>query len=194
MNRHTCTVGFPSGSAVNNLPAVQETWVQPWIGKSSWRSRWQPISVFLPGKSCGQRTLVDCSPWGRKRAAHDLTTEHTHLHYVVWRQHGILVGFMKLYSGEGCPKAQPWETLEKSPFFFKHPGVWTGIIYYVVGGLVREITVVLGGRLDERMEKKTEDRGLICDNWEKGDQPPAEKTLGPSGNQRRRVFCWVQQK
>ena len=77
MGRHTCTVGFPSGSAVNNLPAVQETWVQPWIGKSSWRRRWRPISVFLPGKSCGQRNLVDCSPLGRKRAAHDLTTEHT---------------------------------------------------------------------------------------------------------------------
>ena len=30
----------------------------PWIGKIPWRRKWQPISVFLPGKSCGQRSLV----------------------------------------------------------------------------------------------------------------------------------------
>ena len=27
---------------------------------------WQPTSVFLPGESHGQRSLVGCSPWGRK--------------------------------------------------------------------------------------------------------------------------------
>ena len=26
--------------------------------------RWQPTPVFLPGKSCGRRSLVDYSPWG----------------------------------------------------------------------------------------------------------------------------------
>ena len=28
----------------------------------------QPIPVFLPGKSHGQRSLVGCSPWGSKES------------------------------------------------------------------------------------------------------------------------------
>ena len=38
----------------------------PWFGKIPWRRKWQPTPVFLPGKSHGQRSLVDCSPWGHK--------------------------------------------------------------------------------------------------------------------------------
>ena len=34
--------------------------------------------VLLPGKSPGQRSLVDCSPWGRKESD---TTEQLHLHF-----------------------------------------------------------------------------------------------------------------
>ena len=33
-----------------------------------WRRQWQPIPVLLPGKSHGQRSLVGCSPWGRKES------------------------------------------------------------------------------------------------------------------------------
>ena len=29
------------------------------------KSQWQPTPALLPGKSHGQRSLVDCSPWGR---------------------------------------------------------------------------------------------------------------------------------
>ena len=29
-----------------------------------WRRKWQPIPVFLPGESQGQRSLVDCHLWG----------------------------------------------------------------------------------------------------------------------------------
>ena len=32
----------------------------------SQRRQWQPPPVLLPGKSHGQRSLVGCSPWGRK--------------------------------------------------------------------------------------------------------------------------------
>ena len=32
----------------------------------SWRRQWHPTPVLLPGKSHGQRSLVDCSPWGCK--------------------------------------------------------------------------------------------------------------------------------
>ena len=32
------------------------------------RRKWQPTPVFLPGESHGQRSLVGCSPWGRKES------------------------------------------------------------------------------------------------------------------------------
>ena len=36
---------------VKNLPSVQKT--DPWVRKIPWRRKWQPASVFLPGKSHG---------------------------------------------------------------------------------------------------------------------------------------------
>ena len=33
------------------------------------------IPVFLPEKSHGQGSLVDYTPWGRKRVRHDLVTK-----------------------------------------------------------------------------------------------------------------------
>ena len=49
----------------------------PWVRKISWRRQWQPTSVFLPGKSHGQRSLAGYSPWGSQRVKHDWVTEHT---------------------------------------------------------------------------------------------------------------------
>ena len=40
--------------------------------------QWQPIPVLLPGKSHGWRSLVGCSPWGRKESD---TTEWLHFHF-----------------------------------------------------------------------------------------------------------------
>ena len=34
--------------------------------KNSWRRKWQPSPVFLPGKSYGQRSLVGYRPQGHK--------------------------------------------------------------------------------------------------------------------------------
>ena len=31
-----------------------------------WRKQWHPTQVFLPGESHGRRSLVGCSPWGRR--------------------------------------------------------------------------------------------------------------------------------
>ena len=36
------------------------------IGKILWRRKWQPTSVFLPGKSHRERRLVGYSLWGHK--------------------------------------------------------------------------------------------------------------------------------
>ena len=38
------------------------------VGKISWRRKWQPTLVLLPGKSHGQRSLVGYSPWGHKES------------------------------------------------------------------------------------------------------------------------------
>ena len=43
-----------------------------------WRRRWHPTPVLLPGKSHGRRSLVGCSPWGRKESD---TTERLHFHF-----------------------------------------------------------------------------------------------------------------
>ena len=47
----------------------------PWVGKISWRRKWQATPVFLPRKSPGQKSLVGYSPWGCKRVRHDLATK-----------------------------------------------------------------------------------------------------------------------
>ena len=40
--------------------------------------QWQPTPVLLPRKSHGWRSLVGCSPWGRKESD---TTERLHFHF-----------------------------------------------------------------------------------------------------------------
>ena len=37
-----------------------------WVGKIPWRRKWQPTSIFLPGESHGQRSLVGYGAWGHK--------------------------------------------------------------------------------------------------------------------------------
>ena len=46
----------------------------PWVGNITWRRKGQSTSVFLPGESHGQRSLVGYSSWGCKESN---TTEHT---------------------------------------------------------------------------------------------------------------------
>ena len=48
----------------------------PWVVKIPWRRKWHPTPVSLPGKFHGQRSLDDCSPWGRRRVGHDIATKH----------------------------------------------------------------------------------------------------------------------
>ena len=48
-----------------------------WVGKIPWRREWQPTTVFLPGKSHGQRSLLGYSPWGHKKLDTTEVTEHT---------------------------------------------------------------------------------------------------------------------
>ena len=48
------------------------------IAELGWRRQWHPTPVLLPGKSCGQRSLVGCSPWSRWGSD---TTERLHFHF-----------------------------------------------------------------------------------------------------------------
>ena len=47
--------------------AVRRPGFNPWVRKIPWRKKLQPTSVFLPGKSHGQRSLEGYSPWGHKQ-------------------------------------------------------------------------------------------------------------------------------
>ena len=37
--------------------------IDPWVGKIPWKRKWQPTPVFLPRKSCGQKSLVGYHSW-----------------------------------------------------------------------------------------------------------------------------------
>ena len=54
--------GFPGGSVVEESACqrnrLRRCRFDPWVGKIPWRRKWQPLPVFLPGKSHGQRSLV----------------------------------------------------------------------------------------------------------------------------------------
>ena len=50
---------------MNNLPAMQETWFNPWVRKI-WRREWLPTPFFFTGKPHGQKNLASFSSWGHK--------------------------------------------------------------------------------------------------------------------------------
>ena len=53
---------------VKRLPTTRRPGFNPWVGKISWRRKWQPTPVFLLGESHGQRSLMGCSAWGYKES------------------------------------------------------------------------------------------------------------------------------
>ena len=60
---------------IKNPPAKQDMCgFDPWFGKIPWTRKWQPMPVFLPGKSHGQRSQAGYSPWLSKRIVRDLVT------------------------------------------------------------------------------------------------------------------------
>ena len=57
---------------MKNLPAngggAGDSGLIPGPERFPWRRAWQPTPVFMPGNSHGQRSLVNCSPWGHKES------------------------------------------------------------------------------------------------------------------------------
>ena len=56
--------------------------LDPWVGEILWRRKWKPAPLFLPGKSCGQRSLAAYSPGGCRES--DMT-ERLAVH--AWDRH-----------------------------------------------------------------------------------------------------------
>ena len=80
------TWGFHVGdSVVKKSPANAEDTglIDPWVRKILWRRKRQPIPVFFPGKSHGQKSLADYSPWDC-RDRHDLVTKQQQFHIVLF--------------------------------------------------------------------------------------------------------------
>ena len=75
--------GFPGGSGVKNLPAMQKTQVLSPGWEDPLQEEVAPTTVFLAGKSHGQRTVVGYSPWGHKRVRHNLETKTTTAMYLL---------------------------------------------------------------------------------------------------------------
>jgi len=58
---------FPGGSDCKaSAYNVGDPGSNPWVRKISWRRKWQPTPVSLPGKPHGWRSLVGYIPWGLK--------------------------------------------------------------------------------------------------------------------------------
>ena len=65
---------FPGGSVVKNPPAnAGDEGLIPGSGRYSGEGNGYPLQYS--GKSHGQRSLADYSPWGHKRVRQDLVTE-----------------------------------------------------------------------------------------------------------------------
>ena len=72
-------MGLPSWHSGRETACQCRRWKRsrfnPLVGKTLWKKKCQPISVFTPEKSHRQRNLLCYSPWGCKKS--DIT-DHTH--------------------------------------------------------------------------------------------------------------------
>ena len=90
------------------IPLLRQFTLKQSIIHSPWRRAWQPIPVFLPGESHGQRSLMGYSPWGCQESD---TTER-----LSTAQHP----FCPSQASDGLSD-QSWAHLA---WFRFHPGLW----------------------------------------------------------------------
>ena len=86
---------FPGG-ANGKEPACQSRRLKrrgfdPYVRKVSWRRKWHPTPVFLPGESHEQRSLVSYSPWRHKGLGMTEATWHTFVEFGSMRNAGSLL-------------------------------------------------------------------------------------------------------
>ena len=95
---------------------VRDTGSIPRLRRSSGGGHGNPLQVFLPGESHGQRSLADYSPWGRKASDTTEATRHEQAHRVqrggggtepaVRREVGT-AGSASPHLRSGCPSVLP---------------------------------------------------------------------------------------
>ena len=70
-----CFIGFPGGSAVKNLPAKQETWVQSLDQEDPLKKEMATRSNILAWEIPWTEEPGRLQPWGCKRIRHDSVTK-----------------------------------------------------------------------------------------------------------------------
>ena len=57
----------PGGlQSMGSLRVGHDCATSPFFTFMHWRRKWQPTTMFLPGQSQGQGSLVGCHQWGHK--------------------------------------------------------------------------------------------------------------------------------
>ena len=80
---------------LKHLPAMRENWVRSLGREDPLEKEMVTHSIFLPGKSHGQRSLVGYSPWGRKISD---TTDLLHFHFYSSNNHELNPIMLLLFS------------------------------------------------------------------------------------------------
>jgi len=78
---------------------MQETRVMgliPGLGRYTWKRRWQPTQVFLPGKFDGQKILVSYRPCGHKELDTTLAIEQQQSNSINKMEYKVSHFMMKL--------------------------------------------------------------------------------------------------
>ena len=92
-NTHALVLLFPTSSGKESACQCRRhkrRGFGPWVGKISWRRKWQPTPVFLSGECHGQRTLAGYCPGGQT-----WLSTHTHTHTQICTLcMGLFLGFL----------------------------------------------------------------------------------------------------
>ena len=111
---------------VRNLPTMaRDTGSIPGLGKSPGGGKWQSTPVFLPKKSCAQRSLAGCSPEGRKESD---TADRLSMHRgeLELDKQGSSVQFSSVQSLSRVRLfATPWTAHARLPYLSPAPGAYS---------------------------------------------------------------------
>ena len=116
-------LGFP-GVAKDKEPSChcrrcKRHGFDPWVGKITWRRKWQPTPVFLPVEFHGERSLESYGPKGHKESD---TTEAT------WQLSSVMWWWWCLVA-KSCPTLDPMDC--SPPDSSVHRILQAGILVWV---------------------------------------------------------------
>ena len=117
---------------VKNLPAMGETWVRSWVGKSPWRRTWQPTTVFLPGESPWTENPGRLQSTGSQRVGHDWATSRS---CSVQFSHSVMSDSLQPYrlqhARPPCPSPTPGAYSNPCPLsWWCHPTISSSVVSF----------------------------------------------------------------